>query len=112
MKNVSNQLRPLAEDSDVQQLADAIRSKTRKDGKPSSTLPLTFAEKCLDLTGTWVILTNGLFSEPYGMLKQSPRSSSGSEVSSDVPSVNLQRSHLFLALDSGPQLGFQRGRWS
>ena len=33
MKNVSNQLRPLAEDSDVQQLAEAMKGKTRKDGK-------------------------------------------------------------------------------
>ena len=33
MKNVSNQLRPIAESREVQQLAEAMKAKARKDGK-------------------------------------------------------------------------------
>ena len=74
-KNVSNQLRPIAESPEVQQLAEGYEGqKPEKDGKFGSIGRFCRRENLSDFTGkTWVIQTNGLFSEPYGMLKPSPR---------------------------------------
>ena len=38
LENVSNQLRPLAEGPEVQQIAEAMREKTRKDGKLATSI--------------------------------------------------------------------------